>query len=191
MLISFTDPAAGPPPAGGVALAELPGALVKSCSPSRLKEPASAAGQVAGGSRTGGRSRRGRARGAVLVRPWGVGLSSQVGARSRTCAVLLFHRSLDAAEQRSAVVLRARTDVRQFLRRSAATVSILSAALPHAASRRTTAPHPAPFLSRADVVPSEAAEGHVMGCGWHGMQGVRRPTACGLPSNGHAKPSLR
>ena len=41
------------------------------------------------------------------------------------------------------------------------TVSILSAAIPHAASRRTTAPRPALFLSRADVVLSEAAEGFV------------------------------
>jgi hypothetical protein len=49
----------------------------------------------------------------------------------------------------------------------------LSAAIPHVASRRTTAPCPVASLSRADVVPSEAAEGCVSWCGWHGMQGVR------------------
>jgi hypothetical protein len=52
-------------------------------------------------------------------------------------------------------------------------VSRLSAAIPHVASRRTTAPCPATALSRAEAVPSMAAEGRVKGCGWHGMQGVR------------------
>jgi hypothetical protein len=52
-------------------------------------------------------------------------------------------------------------------------VSRLSAAIPHAASRRTTAPCPASALSRAEVVPDKATEGLVTWCGWHGMQGVR------------------
>jgi hypothetical protein len=52
-------------------------------------------------------------------------------------------------------------------------VSRLSAAIPRPASRRTTAPRPASWLSRADVVLGKAAEGFVNWCGWHGMQGVR------------------
>ena len=52
-------------------------------------------------------------------------------------------------------------------------VSRLSAAFPHAASRRSTAPRLAPSFTRANAVPSRAAEGLVNGCGWHGMQGVR------------------
>jgi hypothetical protein len=46
--------------------------------------------------------------------------------------------------------------------------------IPHAASRPTTAQCSAPSSSRADVVSSEAAEGLVKGCGWHGMEEVRR-----------------
>jgi hypothetical protein len=45
--------------------------------------------------------------------------------------------------------------------------------LPYVASRRTIAPCPATFLSRADVVPTRAAVGCVMWCGWHGMQEVK------------------
>jgi hypothetical protein len=59
-------------------------------------------------------------------------------------------------------------------------VSRLSAAIPHVAFRRTTAPCPATSSSRCDVVPGEAAEGCVKGCGWHGMQGgsgVQIPSA--------------
>jgi hypothetical protein len=52
-------------------------------------------------------------------------------------------------------------------------VSRLSAAIPYAASRRSTAPCPASSLSRAVAVPSKAVEGCVTWCGWHGMQGVR------------------
>jgi hypothetical protein len=52
-------------------------------------------------------------------------------------------------------------------------VSRLSAAIPHAASRRTTAPYPATVLSSANVVSSKAVEGFVKWCEWHGMQGVR------------------
>jgi len=48
-------------------------------------------------------------------------------------------------------------------------VSRLSAAIPHAASRRTTAPRASASLSRTDVT-----EGVVKGCGWHGMQGIRQ-----------------
>jgi len=51
-------------------------------------------------------------------------------------------------------------------------VSRLSAAIPHAASRPTTAPRLGTFLSRTDAVLGKAAEGFVMWCGWHGMQGV-------------------
>jgi len=51
-------------------------------------------------------------------------------------------------------------------------VSRLSATIPRAASRPTTAPRPAPSPSRADVMPSEAAQGLMKGCGWHGMRGV-------------------
>jgi hypothetical protein len=56
--------------------------------------------------------------------------------------------------------------------RDARPVSRLSARIPRAASHRTTAPCPTAFLCRADAVPSEAAEGRVKGCGWHGMQVV-------------------
>jgi hypothetical protein len=45
--------------------------------------------------------------------------------------------------------------------------------MPHAASRRITAPRPAPILSRSNAVRSKATEGVVEWCGWHGMQGVR------------------
>jgi hypothetical protein len=48
-----------------------------------------------------------------------------------------------------------------------ATVSILSAAIPHAASRRIAAPCRTNTLSRADVVPGMAANGFVNWCGWH------------------------
>lgn len=61
-------------------------------------------------------------------------------------------------------------------------VSRLSAVIPHAASRRTTAPCPAAFLSRSDVVPFEAAEGLVRRCGWHDMQGVSCPAVCAAPT---------
>jgi hypothetical protein len=40
----------------------------------------------------------------------------------------------------------------------------------HVALRHLTAPRPSTSLSRTDVVPSEAAQGRVKGCGWHGMQ---------------------
>jgi len=64
-------------------------------------------------------------------------------------------------------------------------VSRMSPAIPHSASRRTMAPRPTSCLSWADVLPSEAAEGLVSWCGWHGMQGVRVRIASaspGLPS---------
>jgi hypothetical protein len=51
--------------------------------------------------------------------------------------------------------------------------SRLSAAIPRAASRRTTAPRPASWLSSADVMSSKAAGGVVNWWGWHRMQGVR------------------
>jgi hypothetical protein len=54
-----------------------------------------------------------------------------------------------------------------------AEVSDLSAAVPHAASRRTMVLCPAPSLSMADAVPSKAAEDLVEWRGWHGMQEVR------------------
>ncbi len=53
-------------------------------------------------------------------------------------------------------------------------VSRLSAAIPHVALCRTTVPCAAATLSRADVVPGMATEGRMRGCGWHGMQEVRR-----------------
>jgi hypothetical protein len=52
-------------------------------------------------------------------------------------------------------------------------VSRLSAAIPHAASRGTAKPCPGTSMSRTDAVASKAAEGRVKWCGWHGMQGVR------------------
>jgi hypothetical protein len=67
-------------------------------------------------------------------------------------------------------------------------VSRLSAAIPHAASRRITALRPASCLSRAEVVLSKAAEGRVKGCGWHGMQGVRGSNP--LSSTPGQRPSL-
>ena len=67
-------------------------------------------------------------------------------------------------------------------------VSNLSAAIPRAVSRRTTAPCPATLLRRTDVVLSEAAEGFVKGCGWHGMQGVRGSNP--LSSTPGQRPSL-
>jgi hypothetical protein len=77
-------------------------------------------------------------------------------------------------------------------RRRVQIVSKLSAAMPHAASRRTTAPCPASSLNRADAVQGEVEEGVVKWCGWHGMQGVRgsnplsstpgqRPSTAGIP----------
>src|SRR5215217_3089034 len=54
-------------------------------------------------------------------------------------------------------------------------VSRLSAAMPRAALRRTTAPRLASWLSRTDMVPGMAAKGCVKSCGWHGMQEVSRP----------------
>jgi hypothetical protein len=50
-------------------------------------------------------------------------------------------------------------------------VSRLSAAIPHVASRRSTAPCPATSSSRADVVLGKAWDGVVKGCGWHGCRG--------------------
>ena len=44
--------------------------------------------------------------------------------------------------------------------------------MPRAASRPTAAPRLGALLSRADVVLSEAAQGHVNYCEWHGMQEV-------------------
>jgi hypothetical protein len=57
------------------------------------------------------------------------------------------------------------------------TVSRLSAAIPHPASRRTNARRSASWLSRVDVVPSGAAKGVVKGCRWHGMQAGQGPTS--------------
>lgn len=62
--------------------------------------------------------------------------------------------------------------VRSCYREAVQPVSRLSATIPRVASRRTTALRPGLFLSRADVVPSRAAEGVVRGCGWHGMHAV-------------------
>jgi hypothetical protein len=91
----------------------------------------------------------------------------------RECPGLRFHSAFT----------RQRPQVRNLSRPPAQTVSLtlhltlavsrLSATIPRAASCRTTAPRLASWLSRADVVPSEAAEGCVSWCAWHGMQGVR------------------
>jgi hypothetical protein len=58
-------------------------------------------------------------------------------------------------------------------------VSRLSAVIPHAASRRTTAPCPAASGSRADAVLSMAAEGPREGVrmAWHARAGVQIPSA--------------
>ena len=51
-------------------------------------------------------------------------------------------------------------------------VSSLSAAIPCAASRRTAAPGSVTLLSRADVVPYEAATDLAKGCAWPDTEGV-------------------
>jgi hypothetical protein len=69
-------------------------------------------------------------------------------------------------EQRSAIDLRARTDVRQMLRGSRPPVSSLSAAIPYAASRRTAVLGSVTLVSRADVVPCKAATDLAKGRAW-------------------------
>jgi hypothetical protein len=75
-------------------------------------------------------------------------------------------------EQRSAIGLRARTDVRQMLRSSRPAVSSLSAAIPYAASCRTAAPGAGTLLSRADVGPCEAATDLAKAGAWPDTEGV-------------------
>jgi hypothetical protein len=88
-------------------------------------------------------------------------------------------------EQRSAIGLPARTDVRQMLCSSRPAVSNLSAAIPYAASRRTAVPDSVTLLSRADVVPRRAATGLTKGRAWPDTEEVTgsnpvAPTRMGL-----------